>query len=297
MLSASAVEFHPPRFLDYVHEQFIEETKNKTPVKYGPSSPHPCGRGSLLDQETNPLSVHMEYCSTQLSKFEMIDSEDEKENNLPEMQCLPGDLAMALSSVKRSLLETLEKAESDKKMKCNVEQAGKWGPVLSNRLVIRNHGNVKIMDKATAYIQKKNLEIPASFKGKSFATVNTQVLADQIDKVDLRVGKNSLDQKLIIMDIIDKEINLDIFNLLTKILKLFFLMIFILLTNLSVGALPQLVPIVLLNQGALLIWVILVQFYTLRICLVAYPILLRSNDRSLLEHTWVGSTWKNSMPR
>lgn len=33
-----------------------------------------------------------------------------------------------------------------------------------NRPKTRDHGNVKIMDKASAYLEKKNLEIPATFK-------------------------------------------------------------------------------------------------------------------------------------
>lgn len=85
----------------------------------------------------------MEYCSEQLSRFEMADSDVEEEVVLPEMQCIPEEIACAIGSVKRSLLETLEKADLEKKMKCNMGAAAKWGLVLSNRHFTRGHGNIK----------------------------------------------------------------------------------------------------------------------------------------------------------
>jgi len=132
----------------------------------------------------------MEYCSAQLSKFEMVDSEGGVEIELPEMQCLPVDLAAAIGPVKRSLLESMESAESDKKLKCNSSQSGKWGPVLSTRPVTRQHGNVKIMEKATAYIQKKNLEIPTSFQGCTWRGLG----------YDLAKLKGTLQQWLVLCD-------------------------------------------------------------------------------------------------
>ncbi|KAE8774375.1 putative pentatricopeptide repeat-containing protein [Hordeum vulgare] len=119
------------------------------------------------------MHVHMEYCYEQLRKFEMVDSDDDEEIVLREMQCLPKDLACALGSAKRSLLETLEKAESDKKMKTQEEKSVIWGPTLSSRPTTRKHGNINIMDKAKAYRQKKNLEIPKSLKESTLATAPT----------------------------------------------------------------------------------------------------------------------------
>lgn len=44
------------------------------------------------------------------------------------------------------------------------------------------------MDKANAYLQKKNLEIPTSFRGKSFATLDTKVLAATSELVDIDIS-------------------------------------------------------------------------------------------------------------
>ena len=63
----------------------------------------------------------MEHHSEHPSNFEMVYSDGEEENLLLEMQCPPEDLTMALGYVKRSLLESLEKDESEKKLKSIVE--------------------------------------------------------------------------------------------------------------------------------------------------------------------------------
>ena len=61
------------------------------------------------------------------------------------------------------------------------------------------------MDKAAAYMMKKNLEIPATFKGKSFATLDPNELASHASKVDLCIGNNEEEQKNIILDLINNE--------------------------------------------------------------------------------------------
>ncbi|KAE8797165.1 hypothetical protein D1007_27721 [Hordeum vulgare] len=113
-----------------------------------------------------PMSVHLDYCSEQLRKFEMLEFNEEEEDAMPEMQCLAKEISTALRSTKRSLLDTLEK-EAGQKKKINTSKEGKWGPVLSNKPRTREHGGIKIMDKAAPYMQKKNLEIPTTFKGKN----------------------------------------------------------------------------------------------------------------------------------
>ncbi|XBJ25653.1 hypothetical protein VPH35_003250 [Triticum aestivum] len=166
--SASAVDFHPPNLLDTIHEDFVEEIRNKTPEKNeetenGDSTPVKTSSAGRSDS----LSVHMKYCFAQLSKFEMAETDEEEEELLDEMQCLPDDLALAMGSVKRSLLETLESVESVQKKKPTVKKSPVCGPVLANKPTTRSHGDVKIMDKAAAYMRRKNLEIPTTFKGKS----------------------------------------------------------------------------------------------------------------------------------
>ncbi|KAE8771939.1 hypothetical protein D1007_56116 [Hordeum vulgare] len=95
--------------------------------------------------------------------------------------------------------------EVDKRRKENSDQEKKWGHVLSTRPTTRQHGNIKIMEKATAYLQKKNLGIPASFQGKYFATNDAQLLVDQIARVDICVGDSNEEQREIIQDLILRE--------------------------------------------------------------------------------------------
>ena len=61
------------------------------------------------------------------------------------------------------------------------------------------------MDKAAAYMKRKNLEIPTTFKGKSFAILDLDKLASFTAKVDLCIGSNEQEQKDIILDLIDNE--------------------------------------------------------------------------------------------
>lgn len=135
----------------------------------------------------------------------MIESDEEEDNVMDDLQCLPKDLATAMGSVKRSLLETLERVDTVQKKKPNVRSSPPWGPVLINKPTTRNHGNIKIMDKATAYMQKKNLEIPATFKGKSFAVLEPDELANTTTQVDLCVGNNIQEQNDIILHLINSE--------------------------------------------------------------------------------------------
>ncbi|KAE8771564.1 hypothetical protein D1007_56557 [Hordeum vulgare] len=134
----------------------------------------------------------------------MAESDEESVDNLPEMQCLPDEMVRDFSSTKRSLLDTLEKAESKKKGKFQ-EGSTKWGPVLSIRPNTRGHGDLNIMDKAKAYQHKKNLEIPKSFKGNSFSSLDNHILADQARKIDIHIGNGEPEQNAIIDDMIGAE--------------------------------------------------------------------------------------------
>ncbi|KAE8797815.1 hypothetical protein D1007_26948 [Hordeum vulgare] len=97
-------------------------------------------------------NVHLAYCSEQLGKIEMVESDEEDQDMITNLHCLPEDLATTLGSVKRSLLETLEKYELEKKMKHTTSASTSWGANLASRQVTTNHKNVKIMDKATTYM-------------------------------------------------------------------------------------------------------------------------------------------------
>uniref|UniRef100_A0A453D998 Uncharacterized protein n=2 Tax=Aegilops tauschii subsp. strangulata TaxID=200361 RepID=A0A453D998_AEGTS len=142
-VTASAVEFHLLGMMNVVHEDFVEELRDKAPVKNVGDETEPAS----VFARSDPLSAHLDFCSEQLSKFEMEESDVEEENVSTEMQCLPDELAMAMNSVKRSLLETLERADIVVKKKPNVKTSPTWGPVLADKSMTRNHRNVKIMDK------------------------------------------------------------------------------------------------------------------------------------------------------
>ncbi|KAE8769826.1 hypothetical protein D1007_58549 [Hordeum vulgare] len=146
-----------------MHEQCIEEFGTKTPIAQEKSG----SEDMLSDKEELDIHSHMEYCSAQLKNFEMDVSEGEEEINLPEMMCLREDIATKIGSAKRSLFESLKDAEMSKSKKKEPTLLEKWSPVLSTRPTTRQHGNVKIMEKATAYLQRKNLEIPTTFQGFS----------------------------------------------------------------------------------------------------------------------------------
>ncbi|KAE8770811.1 hypothetical protein D1007_57372 [Hordeum vulgare] len=158
----------------------------------------PTFRGSM------PLSAHLEYYCEQVSRFELAESDEEEVEMNPESQCLSDDVITVVGSVKRSLFENLEKEAKNKK-KLNT-RTKTWGPIIANRPKTRNHGDVKIMNKACAYKQKKNLEIPSNFKGKSFANIAPIIIAALINKMDLCIGKNDVEQAKIIQDMIYEEI-------------------------------------------------------------------------------------------
>ncbi|KAE8798222.1 hypothetical protein D1007_26516 [Hordeum vulgare] len=136
--------------------------------------------GSPICTSVVPMSVHLDYCSGQLRKFDMLESDEEEVGMMPKMQCLAKEISIALGSTKRSLLDTLEK-EAGQEKKINAGKDGRWGPLLNNKPKTREHGGVKIMDKAAAYMQKKNLEIPATSKGDNEAE-QLGIISDMIDE-------------------------------------------------------------------------------------------------------------------
>ncbi|KAE8778783.1 hypothetical protein D1007_48288 [Hordeum vulgare] len=121
------------------------------------------------------------------------------------MVCLPLEVATKIGSVKRSLIERMVETEKSNVKKGYPTLNRKWGPVLATRPVTRQHGNVKIMEKAAAYLKKKNLEIPASFQGKSFVSIDTDLLAAQVSSIDIIIGDNCDEHEDIVQDLIPRE--------------------------------------------------------------------------------------------
>ncbi|KAE8772617.1 hypothetical protein D1007_55385 [Hordeum vulgare] len=206
----SAAHFHPHILVDVMHEEFIEETKEKLPeegmayLETGMEKDPEVNTGSPTGDSVVPMSVHLDYCSEQLRKFDMMESDEDEEEMMPEMQCLTREVSIVLGSTKRSLLDTLER-EAGQKKKINATNDGRWGAVLNNKPRTREHGRIKIMDKALAYMQKKNLEIPATFKGKSFANLTPETLISYTNMVDICIGKNEMEQLDIVSDMVNEE--------------------------------------------------------------------------------------------
>lgn len=145
----------------------------------------------------------MEYCEDILKSVDFSES-DEEEVNEEERGILPPEAVQVLQSItlKRSLLETLNQAQETEPAP---GKNPKWGPVLVQKPATRGHGNVNIMKKASAYKRKQNLEIPETFKGKSFSNTDHAILYDQISKVDLCIGGDEAQKNLVIDDLVVGE--------------------------------------------------------------------------------------------
>ncbi|KAE8787029.1 hypothetical protein D1007_39090 [Hordeum vulgare] len=123
---------------DEIHEDFVEETREKLPEEKLLDMETDIGKeldvdmGSPICTSDVPMSVHLDYCSEQLHKFHMLESDEEEEDVTPEMQCVAKEISAALGSTKISLLDTLKKEVGQKK-KINTSKDGRWGRVLSNK--------------------------------------------------------------------------------------------------------------------------------------------------------------------
>ena len=82
------------------------------------------------------------------------------------------------------MLETLDQ---DQDPRAKAEKT-KWRPVLVQKPATRGHGNLNIMEKAASYKMKQNLEIPKTFKGKSFTNTDHNILFEKMSKIDLCIG-------------------------------------------------------------------------------------------------------------
>jgi hypothetical protein len=81
--------------------------------------------------------------------------------------------------------------------------------VVAARKSSRNHGSLNILDKAKEYQKKKNLEVPISFKGNSFAILSHEYLGDISETVDVVIGDSVDDKRSIVQLLIDKELILN----------------------------------------------------------------------------------------
>jgi hypothetical protein len=83
----------------------------------------------------------------------------------------------------------------------------KWWPVLASKRSSRFQGNATIMEKAEAYLMKKNLEISRTFKGNSFATLSHEYLFAVADVVRADIGNDNQDRNAVIQAFVDQELS------------------------------------------------------------------------------------------
>ena len=77
--------------------------------------------------------------------------------------------------------------------------------MLAQKPQTRGHGHVNIMQKAADYKRKKNLEVPHTFKGNSFALLDPDILVVHSEKINLKIGNDACSKHVIIDDLIADE--------------------------------------------------------------------------------------------
>ncbi|KAE8793752.1 hypothetical protein D1007_31587 [Hordeum vulgare] len=168
-------------------------------TKVGVSTPLNLGPISLMDAG---ISDNKEYCGSLLKSVDMVDSEDEMDPNEDViLETLPYEAVQMLqfSRLKRSLLDSLDQPQEVPSKNL------KWRPVMVSKYSTRRHDNVNIMEKVVAYKMKKNLEIPITYKGKSFPSNDPNILIDHVSKLDFVMGGDNSSRLDIIEDLIFRE--------------------------------------------------------------------------------------------
>jgi hypothetical protein len=158
----------------------------------------------ILDSSASNSSVQKTYCSSLLDAMNQ-DSDDESVEAVESMT-LNAQMIDQLESctVKRSLFPVSahrngspvlsDPPPAQNPPKCQTKKSN-WGPVPAVRQSKRNIGKGDVMERAKQYKMKHNLEVPATFKGNSFAILHHPVLSDVSDSVDFKIGDN-IDEKM-----------------------------------------------------------------------------------------------------
>ncbi|KAE8808095.1 hypothetical protein D1007_15523 [Hordeum vulgare] len=111
------------------------------------------------------ISDNKEYCESLFKSVDKVDCEDEMDPKEDVMLgTLPSETVQMLqfSSLKRSLLDFVNEAQEVP------SKNPKWGSVMASKYTTRGHDNMNIMERNVAYKMKRSLEIPITYKGKSF---------------------------------------------------------------------------------------------------------------------------------
>ena len=154
---------------------------------------------SLLEQFASSLA----YCTNILHNLE-DESADEEDKDLVNVfdSLLSPEVCDDIASTKKNLLPLLDHVANQEP-----KQKKTWGLVVATRMSTRNQGNINIMDKAKEYQKKRNLEIPLSSKGNSFAALGSSLLCDMANSVGISIGSDITDRNDIIDNIVATEIN------------------------------------------------------------------------------------------
>ena len=171
-----------------------ELANDGSPETSSPTPPEVCDKpAEILDElHTSGINIPARTRSVDASDSENQEPKEE------ELGVLPHEAVQILQSEtwKRSLPESLSQAKNGEAVQ---ENKSRWGHVVATRPATRGHGNINIMEKAAAYKRKKNLEIPPTFKGKSFSTMDKIILTNQMSQMNLVIGGMTLKRILPLM--------------------------------------------------------------------------------------------------
>lgn len=129
---------------------------------------------------TSDGDLSKQYCSTLLQELEMQQTDSDSDSEVEQDFLPPHVITELIDEVKRVLLPDLEASQRQVEHVVQVtvtvpalQQQGimkrKWGPVLATRHSTRINNQLHVLTKAQLLLQKKNLEIPPTFKGKKLA--------------------------------------------------------------------------------------------------------------------------------
>ncbi|KAM0833656.1 hypothetical protein ACQ4PT_064127 [Festuca glaucescens] len=159
-------------------------------------------------------SVGSRYCSQVMEYFNATHSEDEDsvDEDAVDKDVLPQEMIDKFGSIRKNLFPVLEElakgaGKSMVKESTRIQSKAKWGPVLkTTRMNTRFHGELNVIEKAKEYQKRKNLEIPPSFKGNSFAILPTDNLLALANGVDISIGRDAASGNVIVHDLVEKEL-------------------------------------------------------------------------------------------
>ena len=145
------------------------------------------------------MSSQKKYCSELLK--ELDDAESDTASDAADFEEEMGTLdASVVSGLQlMALVENLPLPNEQPTNK------NKWGPMIAASPSTRAHNRQNIMEKAAAYKMKKNLEVPTTFKSKSFTSESTSILEAYASAVNIRIGDNDKEKKQIIDDLVRDE--------------------------------------------------------------------------------------------